>query len=614
MLFGSIKQKWSAASAAKLIPEFLSIAKWSIGLKLVIILSSIILLTLVTMIYLATYFFRADYQRRVQEYNLSLVETIGKNLEFTLHTIVNTKHEFWQKSASYDALGEQIHKDFLYIGLYEKKGKALAFSRQLSSQKLLIRNKLSLRRIHSHIFRYQQRFYPSLQGSVLLVNLSAAFKRPILALSFPQKQAENSDFVIIVLIAAQFFLDAFQANSDATRQKFMVDEKGTVLAHSDIEITQAELNMSDLPVVAAMQKSPFPAAQIAYQHKDGNSYLGTFRKSLVGNFSIILTVREDYAFAEVYNIQRRNIYLMIAAVNLAILAVLLYSRSLSDPIIKLTMAAQKIARGHFDVKVRNKNRDEIGILTKAFNSMSEGLQERENLKVSLGRLVNKEIAEKALKGKLQLGGEKRKVAILFSDIRNFTTMSEKMQAQEIVHFLNSYFSDMVERIIAHQGTVDKFIGDAIMAHWGAAQDHENAALAAIHTALEMREALRKINKKRRGKKQSLLRFGIGINYGSVVAGQIGSEQHLNYTVIGDAVNVAARLEALTKRIGIDILVTNNALEKIKKNEFSLASLGNIDVRGKEKAIGIYALLGKKGAAKTPANIQELRSMLAMKAM
>ena len=186
-------------------------------------------------------------------------------------------------------------------------------------------------------------------------------------------------------------------------------------------------------------------------------------------------------------------------------------------------------------------------------------------------------------------------------------MSEKMKPEELIKFLNSYFTEMVGCIGRNKGTVDKYIGDAIMAHWGAVGSHKNPAEAAVRSALQMRAALVRFNKRRTRK----IRFGVGINYGPVVAGQLGSKERLEYTVIGDTVNVASRLEGLTKQLKVDILITDNAYQPIKKN-FRVAALGAIKVRGKEKAVKIYAVLGLLND-QGPSNIKELRQLMGLSA-
>src|SRR5207302_4380238 len=167
---------------------------------------------------------------------------------------------------------------------------------------------------------------------------------------------------------------------------------------------------------------------------------------------------------------------------------------------------------------------ELADLAENFNAMVAGLKERDQLKDTFGRYVTRQIAEHLMSGKVTLGGELVPVTVLFSDIRSFTTISERMEPRALLAFLNEYFSGMVESVMLHHGVVDKFIGDAIMAVFGAPVPHPDDPLHAIKAALEMRERLKKINVIFREKGLPEIRSGIGIHCGQVVAGNMGHEQ------------------------------------------------------------------------------------------
>ncbi|MBL8994617.1 MAG: adenylate/guanylate cyclase domain-containing protein, partial [Spirochaetia bacterium] len=229
-----------------------------------------------------------------------------------------------------------------------------------------------------------------------------------------------------------------------------------------------------------------------------------------------------------------------------------------------------------------------------------------------GRFVNKEIAEMAAKGELKLGGERREAAVFFSDIRSFTAISEKLQPEEVVEFLNQYFTRMVGLVHHHKGSVDKFIGDAIMALWGVPISHGNDCENAILCSLAMRKNLMEFNEERAKEGKFPLKIGMGINYGPLLSGQIGSEDHISYTVIGDTVNLASRIEALNKPFGTDLLITQDAYEKTR-GLFDVAPMQKIKVKGKEDVQQIYAVLRAVGDESGPKTIEALREMLGTEA-
>ena len=210
------------------------------------------------------------------------------------------------------------------------------------------------------------------------------------------------------------------------------------------------------------------------------------------------------------------------------------------------------------------------------------------------RLLSPAIAEQVLSGKMQIakGGEARDTTVLFTDIRGFTAMSESRSAQDIVDMLNEYFELMVEIIFKYEGTLDKFVGDEIMALFGSPVSHPDDALRAVKTALEMLDILGEFNRTRMAEGQEPLHIGIGINSGEVVAGYLGSSKALEYTVIGDVVNTGARLCSVAK--AGEVIISEHTYERVKEH-FEVAELPPTQVKGKSMALKIYNVLGPKRA-------------------
>jgi adenylate cyclase len=209
------------------------------------------------------------------------------------------------------------------------------------------------------------------------------------------------------------------------------------------------------------------------------------------------------------------------------------------------------------------------------------------------RLLSPAIAEQVVSGKVEVakGGQLRETTVLFSDIRGFTSMSESRDAQEIVEMLNEYFEQMVEIVFRYEGTLDKFVGDEIMALYGSPVKHEDDAIRAVRTALDMLEVLEQWNSERVARGQVPVHIGIGINSGEVVAGYLGSSKALEYTVIGDSVNVGARLCSAAKPG--QILVSEDT-EKRLNGLFDLHEQPPIALKGKSKPLRIYSVINEKG--------------------
>ncbi len=294
-----------------------------------------------------------------------------------------------------------------------------------------------------------------------------------------------------------------------------------------------------------------------------------------------------------YQRLRKTLILFFSGVIvIAIVAAFMISRTVTRPVHVLVNGVREINRGNYDCRVSIPQRDEIGELASAYNNMVIGLEEKERVKSLLGKVVSTEIAHELLNKKVELGGEEREVTIMFSDIRDFSTISEHRTPQEVLTLLNRYLSKMSSIIESYGGVIDKYMGDAIMALFGAPLQHSNDTDRAFNTAIDMCLAMDELNQDLEKDGFPQIDFGVGINTAVVVAGNMGSQNRLNYTVIGDGVNIASRLEGLTKEKKYDtrIIVSETSLKKTKDN-FKTRSLGHVLVKGKDETLAVYALLG-----------------------
>lgn len=292
---------------------------------------------------------------------------------------------------------------------------------------------------------------------------------------------------------------------------------------------------------------------------------------------------------------RARFLIMVIALAVACLVV---SQQLSlyvqKPIRELVHVTDRIQQGDLSTEAHITGQDEIGQLGTAFNNMVRGLQEREKVKAVFGQYVATQVSEKVLKGEINLGGESRNVTILFSDIRNFTSMSEQMTPTQVVGFLNEYFSEMVEAVFAEGGVLDKFIGDGMMAVFGSFEDTPDHAQRAVRAGLRMKSLLAKINGERSMKGKPPIAIGIGIHTDEVIVGNIGSAKRLQYTAIGDGVNTCSRVESLNKEFGTTILITENTYQLVK-DQFECRQMPEAHLKGKSKPLQFYEVLSVKAA-------------------
>lgn len=277
----------------------------------------------------------------------------------------------------------------------------------------------------------------------------------------------------------------------------------------------------------------------------------------------------------------------------------LFARTLTRPLKALTDSAIAVEKGDLDqAKVQVATKDELGRFAHTFNFMIDGIKARQRERDIFGRVVSPEVREKLLSGELQLGGENLRVSVLFSDIRGFSTISEKMNPHDVVMLLNDYLTEMTEAVRPWGGYVNNFIGDAIVVVFGAPEARADNELSAIRAALAMKARLETLNRRRQEAGEPPLKTGIGISTGKVIAGQIGSLERFMYTVIGDAVNVAARLEDLTKRFdGNPILVNALTCEGCthQQSEIQFVDQGLQSVKGREEPVHVYAVYSEESA-------------------
>jgi adenylate cyclase len=254
----------------------------------------------------------------------------------------------------------------------------------------------------------------------------------------------------------------------------------------------------------------------------------------------------DEKLRPAHTTERVILFVSLGSLAVAIFLGRRFAQRLSQPILELVGHTQRIARGDYRVRNTAYRLDELGRLSEAFDQMSHGLDERDRVRDLLDKNVSPEVAAQLLRDGAALGGEERTVTVLFADLRGFTALSEKLSPPELLALLNRYLDRMSTALEAHGGVIDKYIGDAIMALFGAPVAQSDAADRALAAALAMEAALITLNTELAAEGKAPLSIGIGINTARVVAGNIGSSRRLNYSVIGDGVNVAARIEALTR--------------------------------------------------------------------
>ncbi len=361
------------------------------------------------------------------------------------------------------------------------------------------------------------------------------------------------------------------------------------------------LHANIMKYLAELQKNDSRTVSILKEQLDAN------RKALgqeTGSIARLLHSYTQQAGAKANTLERQafrfNWGITFAAAVLGLIFAVLLTRNLVRPLRLLLTGAKAIEEGNLNIHVQVSSADEIALLADSFNYMVSGLKEKETIKETFGKYIDPRIVKTLLDGQpFSQNGEKRLMTVFFSDIQGFTHLSEQLTPDGVVRLLNHYISSMSEPIRSNHGIIDKYIGDAIMAFWGPpfTDDKEHAVLA-CYAALEQQlllEQFRKTIPDIIGLRKGLPDFNVrmGICTGDVIVGTIGSESAKSYTVIGDTVNLASRLEAANKLYGTRLIISGDTLDRAS-DRIEARELDIVRVVGRSEPVRIHELLGRKG--------------------
>ena len=409
------------------------------------------------------------------------------------------------------------------------------------------------------------------RGLTMAENFAAGAKTPLLT---------NDELTLGVLVT-----DAMKDPDVA--YVIVSDQDGHVLAHSDARVVKTA-------VVRPKELQPLKNRILVQTYKTPQGRIIDFAVPLIYSGvpvgALYLGFSEEAISAALASARNQALLITLLMVLAGLAGAVGLAALLSRPIFRLVQATGAIAAGNFNISLPVASRDELGALTESFNRMARSLREKEMIKRAFTRYVAREVVDEILKNpeNISLTGERREVTVLFCDVRGFTPMSERMSPEDVVLLLNDFYTLMIETTFKHDGTLDKFLGDAVMAVFGAPIAHPDHSARAIRTALAMQEGIGGLNGRRAQQGKEPISVGIGVSAGEAVAGTVGTEDRMEYTVIGDSVNLAARLESNAKPH--QILISHRTYERVR-DLVDARPLGRIRVKGKEEEVEVYEVLG-----------------------
>ncbi len=408
---------------------------------------------------------------------------------------------------------------------------------------------------------------------------------------FSKDAAGKIEMILVVDVHLAALQKPFLLKTES--ESYLTDDQGILLAHPNADLVFKKQSLGNEPLIAH-----------AVKNGSNNQFQSQFNSSMDNKEKIGVYVRTGYGplvvfqtslsevLAPAESVKREFIKNLAFAFFASIIIISLFSITLTKPIEKLAGLIKQVSKGQFDLHAKKlvTTNDEVGDLAIAFDEMTAGLKERDKVKSLFSKFHGSSVADNLINSDVVLGGKSKEVVVFFSDIRGFTAYSESRSAQEVVDMLNEYFGVMVEIINKNGGVVDKFIGDAIMAVWGAPETSPNDALNAVTACLQMRTSLNELNKLRLSRGQDPILIGMGLHSGEAISGTIGSTERMEYTVIGNTVNTASRVEASTKSFGTDLLITNQVLQRLDAS-IVVHLAGTAEVKGRSEPIEMFKVSG-----------------------
>ncbi len=366
------------------------------------------------------------------------------------------------------------------------------------------------------------------------------------------------------------------------RYAFVLNRDGMIVAHSDPRKIDGKAPKylsikSTRNIKSALQKGKFfeYVNRIYVRQRNG----GTAQKILLG-VAVVGFSKED-VYRPISYARRILLLITFVIVGIGLIAANWAARQLSSTIVVLANGVRQVRDGNLDVEIPVRSQDELGLLTREFNQLIRRFRENVQMQKFISALTVQMIHRRSrLKIKDDETMERRDIAVLFSDIRSFTTVSEKLEPESLVKLINVYFDLQTKSIEKYFGIVDKFVGDQIMALFLEEEMNDQA----IQAAIEIQQNIRKLNVERKKMNKEILQVGIGIYYGPVMIGSMGTKTRMDYTAIGDSVNLGARLCAIAKPG--QIIISHRMIREIR-NSYSLIKLEPLILKGRNRPVQIY---------------------------
>lgn len=588
---------------------------FSIGFKLVLIISFLVIVSLGSLTYMVSTVVGQSISTNTEDANLTLANQGAASVKNELTSIRSNVFLMLDMLNATGGSGILTRQTSSYF--FERNPSIAAVvipnDKELINERFFLSNEIETSYVQEFIDLNQDKISKTENGESFAMNAASVFDLPILVFMFPWQESGMNQAVMI------FFTSDALSNalgSSKTNLSCLVNFEGDVLVHPDFDLVKAGVNLSSSPLLDFMKATEQESGQTLYTDTDEVEYFGAYERIPIADVAVLTTIQKELALEDLNKQTKTNIYVTLAVLFIAVLFIFLYSKTISRPLRKLTAVANEIQKGNFNTELfdtlKTHRSDEIAVLY-------ESTKDERQILNTVAMLTNKHVVKMLIEG-VDFDPHLKDATMFFSDIRGFTAISDGFNkrfgaesASQIIAFLDDYMDRMSKCVNLSGGFVDKFEGDAVMAHWGAFrtdnldfesldknseeyklkyEEHSSHvkedAVNAIRGTIAMRYALMLYNKQAeqftkehegeaKAPYKPHIRIGCGLNTGRVTAGFMGSKEKMEFTVIGDAVNLASRTESSNKPCGTDILITEDTYN-ILKNDFIKNESNNFTIK------------------------------------
>jgi class 3 adenylate cyclase len=448
-------------------------------------------------------------------------------------------------------------------------------------------------------YRGAMHLSPGVVGGITKPYFDASTQRPTLTL---YHKVLNDNQGIVGVLGVD--VDVALASQNLTRNMsvpfgghlFLVSSDATVLIHPDHEMVGSDINANgeelDQQLSGDVKNNRIQFRQYLGKRQNAAWYMGFHRVKATG-ICFVLSAPAKTVLKPLRHLTYQMAGLATFLISGLLVLFIVMTQRISRPIIDLKDSAMSVTEnGSYQDALDVKSRDEVGQLTMAFNEMMEGLRQRDFIRDTFGRYVTKEVVEELIgtPNGLELGGETREITIMFSDLRGFTPLCEQLRPDQVIEILNRYLGKMTPVIGQYNGTINEFIGDAILTIFGAPIRRDDSSTRAVACAVALQLAMEDLNHENRDRGLPPLFMGIGIHTGDVIVGNIGSKERAKYGVVGHNINLASRVEGAT--VGGQILITQSTYAQVK-HLVIVRDVRSMEFKGVEDEINIYDVTGIK---------------------